>query len=341
LAVAGIGLSWGPVHAPPELDHKPPPPPAQTEINAVDASPFIGTGPLARLVRVERMLNGYGAIDPLTGEDLYTLNQADIDSVGSSRYAIYRYGYDDGVHRTIELTFDDGPDPTWTPQILDVLGANHVPATFFVIGSEVVRQADIVAREQREGHAIGNHTMTHPELSSSTIQQELVTTDRVIAGTVGLRTGLARLPYDGYGPSGHDTEGGMLLDAQELGYVVSIEDFDTNDWQFGDPATRPRTPILFPPDTMDNITMLLHDGGGNRAATVAYLKRLIPWARAHGYTFHSLTQVSQDVSDRSVVRGANLWTARRSGRSKRGGCCPMRCCGCCSGSPWSRSWSGA
>jgi cellulose synthase/poly-beta-1,6-N-acetylglucosamine synthase-like glycosyltransferase/peptidoglycan/xylan/chitin deacetylase (PgdA/CDA1 family) len=304
---AVVGLSWGPAHAPPELDNKPPPPPTEPEINGVDAAPFIGTGPLARLVRVTRLLDGIAAVDPLTGQNLYTLNEGDIESVGRSQYAIYRYGYDEGVHRTISLTFDDGPDPAWTPQILDLLGRNHVPATFFVIGAEVVRHADLVQREQREGHAIGNHTMTHPELSPSTIQRELVTTDRIIAATAGLRTGLARLPYDGYGPSGHDTEGGLLLDAQELGYVVSIEDFDTNDWQYGDPATRPRAPIPLPPDSMDNITMLLHDGGGNRAATVGYLKRLIPWAKAHGYTFHSLPQVSQVVSTRSVRQSPNIW----------------------------------
>src|SRR5262245_13259295 len=183
---AVISLSMGPVHAPPELDNKAPPTPPQPEANTVDTSPFIGTGPLARLVRVTRLLDGYGAVDPLTGAKLYTLTGADLESVGRSPYAIYRYGYDEDVHRTISLTFHAGPDPVWTPRILDVLGRNHVPATFFVIGSDVVRHSDLVEREKSEGHAVGNHTMTHPELSPSTIQQELVTTDRVIAATVDL-----------------------------------------------------------------------------------------------------------------------------------------------------------
>lgn len=306
LSAALVGVSWGPVRAAPELSGAPPPQP-RVDLGNADASPFIGTGPLARLVRLERRGAAVVGVDPLTGADVHTLTAADLDAVGNHPFAIYRYGYDQGVHRTISLTFDDGPDPVWTPQILDLLSRNHVPATFFVIGSQTVRYSKLVEREKREGHAIGNHTMTHPELSMATIKQELVTTDRVLSATAGVRTGLARLPYDGYGPSGKDTEGGMLLEAQRLGYVVSVEDFDSGDWRFGNPAAQRRSSIPLPPRSMDNVTVLLHDGGGNRAATLAYLKRLIPWARAHGYTFHSLPQVSHAVAARWTSRAPSLW----------------------------------
>lgn len=306
LVVALIGVSWGPVHTPPALVGKRQPPPIP-DLNGVDPAPLIGSGPLTRLVRVERLAGGVVAVDPLTGDTVATLTAAERQAAGGSRFAIYRYGYDEGVHRTISLTFDDGPDPTWTPQILGLLSQNKVPATFFVIGAETVRHPDLVNREVREGHAVANHTMTHPELTMSTMKQELVTTDRILAATAGVRTSLARLPYDGYGPSGRDTEGTLLLDAERLGYLVSIEDFDTDDWEYGDAATRPRAPIPLPPSTMDNITILLHDGGGNRAATLAYLKRLIPWARAHGYTFQTLPQVSAEAAAHTRRQAPNLW----------------------------------
>jgi len=305
LALGLLVISWGPVHASPPLFGKGPPP--RPGLTGVDSSPFIGTGPLARLVRIEQRAGGWVAVDPLTGDRVATLTAADRAAAGRSTFAIYRYGYDEGVHRTISLTFDDGPDPTWTPQILDLLSAHQVPATFFVVGAMVVRYPDVANREVQEGHAIANHTMTHPELTMSTIEQEIVPTDRILTATTGVRTSLIRLPYDGYGPSGSDTEGELLLEAQRLGYVVSIEDFDPNDWQHGDAADRRSRPIPLPPTTMDNITILLHDGGGNRAETVAYVRRLIPWAKAHGYTFHSLPQVSAEATASTTRQAPNLW----------------------------------
>jgi cellulose synthase/poly-beta-1,6-N-acetylglucosamine synthase-like glycosyltransferase/peptidoglycan/xylan/chitin deacetylase (PgdA/CDA1 family) len=305
--VAALGaVSWRAVHAPPELAGRADPPP-RPKLAGIGSAPFIGSGPLARLVRIERRHAGTVAVDALTGEPVAALTAADREATDGKNVAIYQYGYDVGVHRTIELTFDDGPDPRWTPRILDLLSRNKVPATFFVIGSEAVRHPQLVARAVREGHAIGNHTMTHPELTMSTIKQEMVTTDRILAATAGVRTSLARFPYDGYGPSGDDTDGELLLEAQRLGYLISIEDFDSNDWQYGDPTTRPRAPIRLPPTTMDNVTILLHDGGGNRAETLAYLKRLIPWAKARGYTFHSLPQVSNEVAERSARQPPNMW----------------------------------
>ena len=299
-------VSWAPVRSSPALMGRGRPPPGP-DLSGLDSSPLIGTGPLARLVRLKVRAGNVVAVDPLTGETVAALTAAERQAAGRSSYAIYRYGYNEGVHRTISLTFDDGPDPAWTPQILELLSKNKVPATFFVIGAEVVRFPELVDREVREGHTVANHTMTHPELNRSNIGQELVTTDRILAATASVRTGLARLPYDGYGPSGHNTEGELLLESQRLGYIVSIEDFDSNDWKYGGLADRPATPIPLPPSTMDNITILLHDGGGNRSETLAYLTRLIPWARAHGYSFHNLPQVSEQAAARSGRQAPNLW----------------------------------
>src|SRR5690606_34964760 len=87
----------------------------------------------------------------------------------------------------------------------------------------------------------------------------------------------------------------------------SLDDFDTTDWRYGDRRTRPERPIPLPPTDRDNITVLLHDGGGNRGETVRYLERIIEWARANGYTFHTLPQVSQQVLEGTTRDGPRLW----------------------------------
>ena len=184
-----LWLSWGRVQEPPPLRGYARPPPIP-ELEGLSAPPMIGAGPLVRLVRVERQSQAAVAIDPLGGGNVGTLTRADLEALGTSQYALYRYGIDQGVRKTILLTFDDGPDPNWTPQILDLLGQNKVPATFFVVGSAVVRHPDLVQRQVREGHAIGNHTMTHPEITVATAEQEIVTADRILAATAGVRTDL-------------------------------------------------------------------------------------------------------------------------------------------------------
>ena len=116
-----------------------------------------------------------------------------------------------------------------------------------------------------------------------------------------------RLPYYGNDPSKYDTEGLPVLEAQRLGYVVSIHDFDSDDWKYGEPGTRPDGPIPLPPATADNLTVLLHDAGGDRTATLDYLRRLIPWARQNGFTFQSIPQVSTEVRSRTASQAPDLW----------------------------------
>ena len=308
--LASVGLlfaiSWPAVqHPPPSHGHTQTEP--LEELPGLSAPPMVGTGPLVRLVRVERQGQATVAVDPLGGSTVGTLSQADQDAVGASPYAFYRYGLDQGVHKTILLTFDDGPDPNWTPQVLDVLSQYKVPATFFVIGSAVVKHPDITNRLIREGHAVGNHTMSHADLTVPLVKQEVVTTDRILTATTGVRTDLFRLPYFGDDPSKYNTEGLPVLEAQRLGYVVSIHDFDTNDWKYGEPSIRPAGPIPLPPSTVDNMTMLLHDSGGDRTATLEYLRRLIPWAQQNGFTFHTIPQVSAEVRSRTTPKAPNLW----------------------------------
>ncbi len=309
LVVLVACVSWGPIQQPPTLGAQ------GEELPAPYASvpdelqmPLIGTGPLVRVIRLNHSQGQIDAINPFTNQSLGTVTGDDADTAGDAPFALQRYGYSSVAHKTISLTFDDGPNPTWTPQILDVLSAYKVPATFFVIGDEVAKYPEIAQREVREGHALGNHTLTHPDLTAKDVEMQLALTDRIIRAATGDQTNLARLPYDGMSGSVADYDlSQVIIAAGRMKYALSMEDFDTNDWKYGSASTRPNTPIPFPPTDMDNITVLLHDGGGNRAATIAYLKQLIPWARAHGYTFQSLPQVSPDVNAGTSFGAPSVW----------------------------------
>jgi biofilm PGA synthesis N-glycosyltransferase PgaC len=313
VALIVFAVSCGPIFHPPPLGQHGQlvATPQLGDLGQSGQVPIIGVGPLVRVVRLEHTNGGFTAVDPLTSRSVGAVTGDDADTVQNARYAIQRYGYSSVAHKTISLTFDDGPDPTWTPKILDTLGKNKVPATFFVIGSQVVKFPDIVTREAHEGHALGNHTMTHPALTPDEVQQEAVPTDRILRATTGIRTNLFRLPYDGYDIRSRSQVDSDVLDvllaAERLHYLVSEDDFDTSDWMYGDAATRPAKPIPLPPTSMDNITILLHDGGGNRAYTLAYLQRLIPWAQANGYTFQSLPQVSPQVKAGLSHGAPSVW----------------------------------
>ncbi|MBV8980261.1 MAG: glycosyltransferase [Acidimicrobiia bacterium] len=199
------------------------------------------------------------------------------------------------------LTFDDGPDPTWTPQILRVLQAEHVPATFFVIGKEAQRQPELLRREIANGDVVGNHTYSHPNLSASTARWrtrlEIMGGEGVIEGITGRRPLLFRSPYGG----GDMTSHGIGTDqrATNLGlHAVSWND-DSSDW------LRPGVGAIVT-KVVDAATsravVLLHDGGGNRAETVAALPEIIHELRARGYTFTTADNVDGSIASPYAVR---------------------------------------
>src|SRR4030095_5277463 len=134
----------------------------------------------------------------------------------------------------LALTFYDGPDPRWTPAILDILKRENVPATFFIIGKNGQAYPDLVRRVVDEGHEIGNHSFTHPNLGEiplSLTELELNATQRLIESEVGRSTVLFRPPFF------RDAEGHKTLDvepaivAQQLGYIMVGVRIDPDDWQ--------------------------------------------------------------------------------------------------------------
>lgn len=218
-------------------------------------------------------------LDAVTGEYLRDADEFEREGIGDSPYAIEHFGRP--ADKTLMLTFDDGPDPIWTPQVLDVLAREHVPATFFVIGANVARYPEIFRRMIREGHMVGNHTMSHldfDEQSDFRNQEELVATDRIMRAEGRYSSPVFRIPR-----GDPDHNGLAQLQSQSLGFLQVDMDVDTDDWRHP-----PGEDVPVPPLDGRGHVVLLHDAGGDRSATVVMLEKLIRQARAQGYTFTTL-----------------------------------------------------
>ena len=191
--------------------------------------------------------------------------------------------------RTVALTFDDGPDPTWTPQILEVLRQYHVPATFFVIGAHVCLHPGLVRQEVESGHQVGVHTFTHVDLGTAHSRRatlELSQTQLAIAGAAGVRTALLRLPYSSTPDSLTTPEYEAVRHASGHGYLTVLADTDTEDWSR--PGAQAIVEKAMPSDGKGAI-ILMHDGGGNREQTIEALRILIPRLQQEGYTFATVS----------------------------------------------------
>ncbi len=192
--------------------------------------------------------------------------------------------------RNVALTFDDGPDPRWTPRVLDVLRREHVPGTFFVVGSRAARHPDLVRRALAEGNEVGNHTWSHTDLSGVAGWRrdlELSLGQLGLAGSAHVNSALLRPPYSS-GPDALEHRDLTALRAEtKAGYVVVLADRDTEDWQ------RPGVGRILsggsPPADGAGAIVLMHDAGGDRAQSVAALPLLIDRYRRAGYTFRTVS----------------------------------------------------
>ncbi len=191
--------------------------------------------------------------------------------------------------KKIALTFDDGPDGTWTPAILDTLKAHHATATFFVIGQNALVHPGIVRRLWAEGHEIGNHTFTHPNLAlvpTYITRLELDATERLLEALIDHRSAYFRPPYFGDAEPTTADELGPVGVASDLGYLTAGLHIDSEDWQ--NPSARTIVDTVLSQRERGNV-VLLHDGGGARSNTVAALGPLIDSLRAHGDTIVPLS----------------------------------------------------
>jgi len=235
-------------------------------------------------------------------------------------YRVGRYGYS---ANKIALTFDDGPDPEWTPKILDVLQQKRASATFFLIGIQADKFSSLAKRIAREGNTIGNHTFTHPDvtnISTAYMKVELNLTERLFASLIGVRTTLMRPPYAIDEEPDTADEVRPLEIPQEMGYITVGNRIDPNDWSENPRRSAEQISeyVLshLPPCRPENLRcgniVLLHDGGGNRAETVRALPLIIDGVRSRGYeiapVYELLGKTQSDVMA-PLPRG-ELWAAQ-------------------------------
>jgi cellulose synthase/poly-beta-1,6-N-acetylglucosamine synthase-like glycosyltransferase/peptidoglycan/xylan/chitin deacetylase (PgdA/CDA1 family)/spore germination protein YaaH len=245
---------------------------------------FEGTGELLKVMSRPREGSRTLEVDAVNG----FIKTESFTSTPSS-YVIERSGDQPGL---LALTFDDGPDPRWTPALLDILKQENVPATFFIIGKNGQAYPDLVRRIVDEGHEIGNHTYTHPNLGEIPLALtglELNATQRLIESLVGRSTVLFRPPYfgDAEADKPQDVEPAIL--AQEMGYLMVGVRIDPDDWKLPVTAdqivSRTMQRALDANSETRGQVILLHDSGGDRSATIEALPRLIHDLRAKGFRF--------------------------------------------------------
>ncbi len=212
-------------------------------------------------------------------------------------YTIEQYGYHPNE---VALSFDDGPDPKWTPKILDILKQYNAKATFLLIGAEAAEHVGVMQRIYQEGHEIGNHTWTHPDISEISPRQldlEVKLTGRLFASKLGVQPLYFRPPYDIDEEPDTDDQAAPVVSIQREGYTIIGNKIDTDDWNEHPHKTPAEITqlVLTQLETMKTkpqfrgSIILLHDGGGDRSATVAALPVLIQALRDHGY---KIVQVS-------------------------------------------------
>ena len=190
----------------------------------------------------------------------------------------------------IALSFDDGPDPTWTPQILAVLARYHVPGTFFLVGGRVAQYPGLVRREVAAGDEVGIHTFTHDDLGTASETRrnfEFSQTQSVIEGAAGISTPLLRPPYSSEPDALDDLDWAAVRDAGAHGYVTVLTDRDSLDWQR--PGVAKIVANVLPASGTPGLLVMMHDAGGDRSQTVAALNILIPKLLARGYRFTTVS----------------------------------------------------
>jgi peptidoglycan-N-acetylglucosamine deacetylase len=208
-------------------------------------------------------------------------------------WRIDQMGY---LPQKIALTFDDGPDPEWTPKIVEILHQKQVPAAFFVIGEAANQYPGVVKHEFDLGNEVGNHTFTHPDfetVSKSQVQFELNLTELLLESNLGVKTLLFRPPFGIDHQPETASEIAMLPVPQSMGYIIVGAQIDPHDWGEPDGGAPPSVDTIIQRVMADaqsgkgNI-ILMHDGGGDRSHTLIALPQIIDGLRAKGFEFVSV-----------------------------------------------------
>ncbi len=209
-----------------------------------------------------------------------------------TRYVIRKYG---NVNNQVILSFDDGPDAEYTPEILDILRKEKVPAVFFVVGLQAEKNLPLLKRIYQEGHEIGNHTFTHPNIAAIGTERainEMETTRLLIEAVTGHSTVLFRAPYNADSEPTSEVELKPIAISRQKNYYTVGESIDPNDWETGVTADSVYKRVVdqYEANPAKGI-ILLHDAGGNREATVQALPRIIAYFKSRHVQFTTLANL--------------------------------------------------
>ncbi|HEY2030260.1 MAG TPA: glycosyltransferase [Myxococcales bacterium] len=208
------------------------------------------------------------------------------------------------------FTFDDGPDPRWTPKILDVLGSKGVKGVFLVIGQNAQNRPDLVRRELDEGHMIGNHSFTHPDLSRVSplrMELEINVNERLLEWITGKQPKLFRPPYHSDEALDEAQNAQVIGRAGQLGFLTLGQDIDPEDFAQTNPDVIVQRVL---DQAAKGSVILLHDGGGDRSATLAALPRIIDALAARGIGFATPEEMTGIPREQLLPPAPRAQTAR-------------------------------
>lgn len=262
------------------------------DFNKVESSndvDYIGEGEILEVLSTPRQ--GHITVETDTSEML--ISEQKYDSL-PSMFVVKKWGKVNG--KKLVLTFDDGPDPLYTRQILDTLSFYKVTANFFVVGIQAEKNIPLLKRIYKEGHEISNHTFTHTNMATVSKNRaflEMDLTQLLIESITGHSTTMFRAPFNADSEPETMEELIPVALSKERGYITVGENIDPNDWEV-------ETIPDFNADSILNRTIryahrgniiLLHDAGGDRSETVKATGKIIRYFKAQGYEFVTVAQL--------------------------------------------------
>ena len=267
-----------------------------SSVQSISTPDFIGEGEVLDLLSTPTD----GHITPEVNREEMLISEETYDSLPSA-YVVRKFGK--RTDKKLVLTYDDGPDPVYTKQILDTLAYYHIHAAFFLVGIEAENNIPLVKRIFKEGHEIGNHTFTHPnmaEVSKSRALVEIDATRLLIECLIGRSTIMFRAPYNADSDPEKAEEMIPVALSRTRNYITIGESIDPEDWLQGEVPNFNADTIFnrvvniynyhLSNDDSANI-ILLHDAGGNRKATVEATGKIIRYFQGKGYQFITVAEL--------------------------------------------------
>lgn len=275
---------------------------AFSDVESMITPDFIGEGEVLDLMATPadgHITTEIDTVDMLVAEQ-------DYDKLPSS-YVVRKYGK--RSDKKLVLTYDDGPDPLYTRQILDTLSKYKVPATFFVVGIEAENNIPLIKRIYREGHELGNHTFTHPNMAEVSRKRALLEIDAtrlLLECITGHSTIMFRAPFNADSDPEKSEEMVPVALSRTRNYITIGESIDPEDWQKAEIPELNGDSIFnrviniynFHLSNNDSANIiLLHDAGGDRSATVEATGKIIRYFQARGYEFVTVANLLHKQPD--------------------------------------------